>query len=816
MTELLLKIGISNACFSLALALAAVVIAKTTRRPYLANLLWLLVLVKLVTPPLVTIPGFFDTTVAVENHSQPSTAPLSNDIAPAVSQSPGLSDGNVLAISQPGPPPVNIFTAALQQARRCAPPVWLLGSVVVLVWSLVRVCRFGGLLAAESRIAPQQLQSTAVKIARRLKLRAIPTICTTRANLSPMVWWVGGKVRVVLPTTLIDRMDSRQLKWVLAHELAHVRRRDYLVRWIEWLACVSFWWNPVVWWAQRNLRATEEICCDALVISSLNPKPHSYAKSILAAVESLVRPAIRPPAMASEVNSGGFLERRFKMIVSNHPNRSRSRWLQSCVLLCAVIVLPLGAASAQDLGAVWKRLQTAVKKGEITEKQSHMMMGVLKESMKNRRDERREKRPDRDKIDAREREVHDKLSRAVKEGRMSRKDAERKMGEIKREALSRFNRKDEDHRKERRGEDRSTAEQIGRWVKSVGEDIHKALVAGKITGEQAARKWRGFKEHQLAPKLHAAVREGKMSEHAVGEFWRHIEIGEAGYRLQQAVRKGEISEDDARRKMGEIEREIRSRFEGRDRRDRADHERRAAHEHLNRVREDIHRAVREGRISKEDAHSKMEHVEREVRARFEDRQREHHKDPHREAREHMGRIREEIDRALREGRISKEDARRKMEHVEREIRSRFEGREKREHDRGERPKPDRDRHNRGQDERARTDEHVRQIWEGLQAAVREGVISEEEAHKKMGEIKHKIYSRFKDRGPREHHEDPDRRHREDDRHRKVHERLRMVWEKLQHAVREGKMSREDAERKMGEIKRKALSGFEDKDRRKHD
>ena len=111
------------------------------------------------------------------------------------------------------------------------------------------------------------------------------------------------------------QMDAQQWQWILAHELAHelahVRRRDYLVRWLEWLACVVFWWNPVVWWAQRNLRAAEEICCDELVISCLNPKPISYANSLLSAVEFLARPALRPPAMASEINSGGFLERRF-------------------------------------------------------------------------------------------------------------------------------------------------------------------------------------------------------------------------------------------------------------------------------------------------------------------------------------------------------------------------------------------------------------------------------------------------------------------------------------------------------------------------
>lgn len=106
----------------------------------------------------------------------------------------------------------------------------------------------------------------------------------------------------------------------LAHELAHVRRRDYLVRWIEWLACVCFWWNPVVWWARYNLRINEELCCEAQVVSSLKPKPHTYGDSLLKAVEILFYPAHRPPAMASEINSGRLLKS------SRTAKRSPSPW----------------------------------------------------------------------------------------------------------------------------------------------------------------------------------------------------------------------------------------------------------------------------------------------------------------------------------------------------------------------------------------------------------------------------------------------------------------------------------------------------------
>jgi hypothetical protein len=63
-------------------------------------------------------------------------------------------------------------------------------------------------------------------------------------------------------------------------------------------------------------------------------------------------------AVASEINSGGVLERKFKMIISDKPSRSNSRWLQVCVLLCAVVVFPLGVrwvAAEEDRATDWNQ-----------------------------------------------------------------------------------------------------------------------------------------------------------------------------------------------------------------------------------------------------------------------------------------------------------------------------------------------------------------------------------------------------------------------------------------------------------------------------
>jgi len=338
MVDLFFQIALSNVGISLALAVVAVVVGITLKRPALAHLLWLLVIVKLLTPSLVTIPIV---TIPRQANSAPAAIFAIDEQQDAAAVQVAGSEKAAFFSAK-------TWSTVLNFVKPWLFLIWMLGSLFVFVWTLLRIYRFSRLLGKETEVGSPELQAAATKIASRFGLRATPTIYTTTAHLSPMVCWMGGEVWIVIPDALLDQMDTMEFQWILAHELAHVRRRDYMVRWIEWLACVCFWWNPVVWWARYNLRANEELCCDARVLSSLKPKPHIYGNSLLKAVEILAFPAFRLPAMASEINSGGLLERRVTMLVSTNLKQSNPRWMLACVLLLAVAILPLGLAIAGE------------------------------------------------------------------------------------------------------------------------------------------------------------------------------------------------------------------------------------------------------------------------------------------------------------------------------------------------------------------------------------------------------------------------------------------------------------------------------------
>ena len=418
------------------------------------------------------------------------------------------------------------------------------------------------------------------------------------------------------------------------------------------LACVCFWWNPVVWWARRNLRANEELCCDALVVSSLRPKPRTYANSLLSAVEFLACPAVRPPAMASEINSGGFLVRRFKMIVSvsENPNRMSSRWLRACVLLCAMLVLPLGVAVAQDFKAVERRLGEGVAKGELTLKQADLMMGALKKATaegKGRHDEKRRKEGPG--MEARLHAVGARLKAAVKRGEMSEKEARAKWAAINKGAP------------ERGQSDRA---RVDAHLRETWGKLQAAVKAGKMSQEDALKKIGAIKREVFAKLKGAGDREhGKVDR--AREYLMKVRKD-----LGAAVEAGKISKEDAAKKHQAAEKAVRERMaagRGRTRARQDQHQKpdRAHHEHLMRVRRDLGEALKAGKISKEDAAKKYHAAEKAIKARMAAGRGE--RDAKRGTQDALSRAGIEIRKAVAAGKITKEQGRAKMEAIRKKM-----------------------------------------------------------------------------------------------------------------------------------------------------
>jgi RND family efflux transporter MFP subunit len=136
-------------------------------------------------------------------------------------------------------------------------------------------------------------------------------------------------------------MDEHERDAVLAHELAHLKRRDHWVRRLEALVLGIYWWDPVAWWARREVERAEEESCDAWVAWALPGSAPSYAEALVKTADFLSGPRPPWPAGASGVGRIPVLKRRLSMILRGPKSGPMSRPASRALVVLAAMALPL-------------------------------------------------------------------------------------------------------------------------------------------------------------------------------------------------------------------------------------------------------------------------------------------------------------------------------------------------------------------------------------------------------------------------------------------------------------------------------------------
>jgi beta-lactamase regulating signal transducer with metallopeptidase domain len=113
--------------------------------------------------------------------------------------------------------------------------------------------------------APSDLQALAGRLA--IRLGVTQPHLRLRVSDQPLALTYGlCRPKLVLSTWMVERFDRDELEAVLAHELAHIARRDYLVVWLATMCRDAFCYLPTSWIALKQLRSEKEVACDDLAI----------------------------------------------------------------------------------------------------------------------------------------------------------------------------------------------------------------------------------------------------------------------------------------------------------------------------------------------------------------------------------------------------------------------------------------------------------------------------------------------------------------------------------------------------------------------
>jgi beta-lactamase regulating signal transducer with metallopeptidase domain/type II secretory pathway component GspD/PulD (secretin) len=175
----------------------------------------------------------------------------------------------------------------------------------------------------------------AVGLARRVRL------AVTDRLTSPAV--VGVLVpTLILPLTLATTLTPEQIRFILLHELAHIRRGDYFANLFQLFAEALLFFNPAVWWMSHQMRIEREACCDALAIE-LSGAPADYARTLVHVAESvLIRAPQAAPAFGDKREPSSLADRVQRLLVPGYRPRLRLTWramLGSLFVGAALLVL---------------------------------------------------------------------------------------------------------------------------------------------------------------------------------------------------------------------------------------------------------------------------------------------------------------------------------------------------------------------------------------------------------------------------------------------------------------------------------------------
>ncbi len=225
--------------------------------------------------------------------------------------------------------------------------------------------------------APAELVDMVARVARQLGVKSVPAVVTTSQAVPPLVWWFGSPARLVIPAKLFAGLSEAARTTIIAHELSHIARRDYLVRIVELLATTVFWWHPVVWLSCLKLHDLEEQCCDSRVLEFAPDYSKAYATALVDTMEFLVEPPRVCATMSAAVRSRCSLSRRIHMMAHRQTNRLT---FLSALVTAAIVALPLAIAFAADPApeqhSATPARMPAVLQGRVTDESGKPLAGV--------------------------------------------------------------------------------------------------------------------------------------------------------------------------------------------------------------------------------------------------------------------------------------------------------------------------------------------------------------------------------------------------------------------------------------------------------
>ena len=157
--------------------------------------------------------------------------------------------------------------------------IWFLGVLFLALRSIGGWWHLGEVRRNAQRMIPQELERAFLRLCEQIEVGRKVVLRASDEVISPMAMGVW-RATVILPISAVLSLPKEELEAVIAHELGHIRRWDYLWNLLQTAIESLLFFHPAVWWISRTVRDRREICCDEIAVRSCSDAA-IYARALL-------------------------------------------------------------------------------------------------------------------------------------------------------------------------------------------------------------------------------------------------------------------------------------------------------------------------------------------------------------------------------------------------------------------------------------------------------------------------------------------------------------------------------------------------------
>jgi TonB family protein len=234
-------------------------------------------------------------------------------------------------MSEPWPERI---AAGLDHALPWIIVAWFTGVILFVVRLNVGLMVARRMRSIATTAVPAELQQTFDVIRRRLGVgRAVRLMHSALVQVPTVIGWL--RPVVLVPASCLTGFSTLQIEAILAHELAHIRRHDYLVSVLQSVIETLLFYHPAVWWVSKQVRRERECCCDEMAVA-VGGDRLAYARALSVLEE---RRAYAPEFVLGA--NGGVLTMRIKRLLGCKEDSAVSQ--MAAIMVLALIVIAAGS-----------------------------------------------------------------------------------------------------------------------------------------------------------------------------------------------------------------------------------------------------------------------------------------------------------------------------------------------------------------------------------------------------------------------------------------------------------------------------------------